>query len=124
MKIKLKRLTSLMLAVLMVCGMFPMPSFAAGSTVNMTPSSVIYDANGNKVQETSNKNAALSDGQVILTKHAEATNTPNQYMITLTVRGKGIQSTVQGADIVLVMDKSGSMKTEGMTALKNAAETF
>ncbi|MBR4878822.1 MAG: VWA domain-containing protein, partial [Clostridia bacterium] len=124
MKIKLKRLTSLMLAVLMVCGMFPMPSFAAGSTVNMTPNSVIYDADGNKEQETSNKNAALSDGQVILTKHAEATNTPNQYMITLTVRGKGIQSTVQGADIVLVMDKSGSMGTNGMTALKKAAETF
>ncbi len=122
MKIKLKRMTSLMLAVLMVCGMFPMPSFAAEGA-DLTPPSVIYDRTG-KVRETNDKNEQLSDGQVILTKEAEATSVPNQYKITLTVRGKGAKAESPGADIVLVMDKSGSMKAEGMAALKKAAEAF
>ena len=123
MKIKLKRMTSLMLAVLMVCGMFPMPSFATEKEADLTPLSVIYDANG-KVKETANKNEQLSDGQVILTKEAKTTGVPNQYEITLTVRGKGAKASAPGADIVLVMDKSSSMCTSGMAALKKAADAF
>ncbi|MBQ7087360.1 MAG: VWA domain-containing protein [Clostridia bacterium] len=122
MKIKLKRMTSLMLAVLMVCGMFPMPSFAA-EEADLTPPSAIYGKDG-LVDKNADKNTTLSDGQVILTKEAKPTSVPNQYEITLTVRGKGAKTTTPGADIVLVMDKSGSMGDRGMRALKNAAEAF
>ncbi|MDQ0091070.1 hypothetical protein J2T12_004496, partial [Paenibacillus anaericanus] len=60
-------------------------------------------------------------GAVNLTKTAEPTGTQGQWKVTLTVEGKNIQST---SDVVLVMDRSGSMDGSRMTKAKEAAKKF
>ncbi|MGZ9586198.1 MucBP domain-containing protein, partial [Paenibacillus marinisediminis] len=64
-------------------------------------------------------------GATNLSKTATPTGTPGEWLVTLKVEGKDIK---QSSDVVLVIDKSGSMKDEKkekrMTDAKNAAKKF
>ena len=121
MKTKLKRAISFILALVTLIGAFPVSPALAVSD-GMAPQSALYDKNG-KVGDVSS-DYDLQDGQILLTKTAEPTGVPNQYKITLSVKGKGAVSQTPGADIVLVLDQSGSMGSNGISALKAAATTF
>ena len=88
---------------------------------NLRPSTVVYDKDGNLVANLSDE---LADGQVRLSKTATpVTGEPNTYQVTLEVEGKGITVPSQGADIVLVLDTSGSMGNS-IGSMKAAAKTF
>lgn len=67
-------------------------------------------------------------GEVRVNKTAQATNTPGEWKVTLTVEGKNRD---MNADVVLVIDRSGSMDekvdeddTKRITKAKSAAKTF
>ncbi|OAB31908.1 MucBP domain-containing protein [Paenibacillus macquariensis] len=65
-------------------------------------------------------------GAVNLTKVAVPTGTPGQWKVTLTVEGKNIQSN-SSTDVVLVIDRSGSMtanKSPRLDKAKEAAKKF
>ena len=88
---------------------------------NLQPSAIVYDQNGSTVFPTP---AELAEGQVRLQKTATAVEgKPNVYDITLTVEGKGVTVPSNSADIVLVLDTSGSM-AKYMENMKTAAKTF
>ncbi len=121
MKTKLKRAISFILALVTLMGAFPVsPALAADD--GMAPLSALYGKDGfiKNVPE----DYQLEGGQILLTKKADPTGVPNQYKITLSVKGKGAVSQTPGADIVLVLDQSGSMGSYGIRALKTAATTF
>ncbi|MCE5170273.1 VWA domain-containing protein, partial [Paenibacillus profundus] len=62
-------------------------------------------------------------GAVKLTKSAEPTGTKGEWEITLTAEGKNLKS--GGSDVVLVIDKSGSMNDkQRMTKARDAANKF
>ena len=83
-------------------------SVAEAARGNLTPPTIVYDADGNMVE---NPPTTLADGQVRLSKTAEpVTGEANTYKVTLEVEGKGVTIPSGGADIVLVLDTSGSMK--------------
>ncbi|MFD0620684.1 MucBP domain-containing protein, partial [Paenibacillus sp. GCM10027629] len=60
-------------------------------------------------------------GAVNLTKKAEPTGTPGEWKVTLTVEGKNIKSS---SDVVLVIDRSGSMKGTRMSKAIESAQKF
>ncbi|GIO36339.1 hypothetical protein J41TS12_12000 [Paenibacillus antibioticophila] len=60
-------------------------------------------------------------GATQLTKTAEPTGKSGEWKITLKVEGKNIQSS---SDVVLVIDKSGSMQGNKLINAKNAAKKF
>ena len=91
------------------------------ATGNLTPPTIVYDADGNMVE---NPPTTLADGQVRLSKTAEpVTGEANTYKVTLEVEGKGVTIPSGGADIVLVLDTSGSMENS-IGSMKAAAKTF
>jgi len=66
----------------------------------------------------------LKPGEVRVNKEANATGTPNEYEITLTVEGRDAVNP-SGATVVLVLDQSGSMKDRGKwTNAKKAADSL
>ena len=94
---------------------------AAVAQGDLQPSTVVYDKDGNVVE---NPPAELEDGQVRLSKTATpVAGEPNTYQVTLEVEGKGVTVPSQGADIVLVLDTSGSMGNS-IGSMKAAAKTF
>ena len=96
-------------------------SVAEAATGNLTPPTIVYDADGNMVE---NPPTTLADGQVRLSKTAEpVTGEANTYKVTLEVEGKGVTIPSGGADIVLVLDTSGSMENS-IGSMKAAAKTF
>lgn len=129
-KAKLKLLgrkgISLLLAVVMTISLIQIGAFAAlgseaDSYVSHQGEAKFYDENGKEVAES-------GDWAVKLLKTAEATDTPNEFEITLSVETKKRIVTTEdvvGADVVLVFDLSSSMD-EGTkwSSLKTAADTF
>lgn len=91
-----KRLLSLMLALVMVFSVLPVAALAAGKGNGTTYTSA--ETARTETGVTATKSATVnSDGTVTITLTAEGTTT-------------GTAQTVAAADVVLVMDTSGSMK--------------
>lgn len=106
-----KRLLSAFLALCMMLTMAPTFAFAAGDD----PAGLNYVQNGEPV--------TTEDG-VTVSKTAERTG-ENAYNITLSVTiPPSVTTPGQGADVVLVIDSSGSMDYGKMWAAKNAAKQF
>ena len=67
-------------------------------------------------------NNGLQPGEVRLSKEAApVTDTENRWTVTLSIEGKGKSQT---SDVVLVIDKSGSMKGKKMDNTISAAQAF
>ncbi|MEG1931628.1 MAG: Cna B-type domain-containing protein, partial [Pygmaiobacter sp.] len=115
-----KRILSALLAVMMVFTILPVNVFAT-SPSDVKPANVAHEVvtNGKLVTDGTDKT-----GKVEIQKTAKALAGANEFQLTLTAKGSSVTTQIPGADIVMVLDKSGSMGESGMASLKAAATTF
>lgn len=101
-----KKFLCALLTVLMVFSMLPVSSLAAtvaGTTgTGLTAHTVV--TNGTTVTA-----GTTATGTVTGSKTAVALSAANEFKVTLTAQGSSVTTTTPGADIVLVLDISGSM---------------
>lgn len=86
------------------------------------------DKDSNSVYNIVNKGQhEIAEANLITSKTVKVTNyNKREYEITLgaSTSGREAGTEAKAASVVLVLDRSGSMGSDGMTALVNAADTF
>ena len=140
-KKKLNRLLSSLLAVIMVLGLLPTAAFAAAPSDSADQIGQYYalDESNNLVAESAANDPAqtIENGAITMEKRVEATNTENQFKVTLNVTTTEDIDKLHispSAGVVLVMDVSNSMNTvtsknstrmeDAKTAAKDFVDTF
>lgn len=128
-KKNLNRLLSSLLAVIMLLGLLPTAAFASAEETQAQKQIVNeggtywYDAAGNR------HDTAPDEWVTKITKKLSATGVENDFQVDLSVETKDQikQTTSQEADsvdVVLVLDRSGSMSGNRMSSAKKAACDF
>ncbi len=105
-----RRFLSMLLALAILCT--TIPAGLVGVSAEASDKAVLRPGSVGNLEKDSAR----------IEKFAEATGNPNEYIITLTVEGKDITIS-EGADIVLVIDTSGSM-SNSLSSMKQAAYDF
>ena len=113
---KLKKIISWILVAVLIVPIVSIRVSASEPGANWGAEVQNFPANGSK---GTTGNGELKVGEVQVKKEAYATAIPNEYDISLTVRGRNATKAF-GGNVILVLDRSGSMKDDWKTVQGDA----